>query len=168
MSGLASRPIYKPRELRRRVKLRARMRASSGWSDACILNVSSRGVMINAPSVIALQGNLIELWHGEQVIVGTVVWRKGTRAGLQADQRIPVDDILALSQAPALQVTAGAWPHTERRRRPRDGELSRLRGRAIEFVGVVAIAGFLAMSVFTLFEQAFAHPMRYVEAAIGG
>ena len=148
--------------------LRARMRASSGWSDACILNVSSRGVMINAPSVVALQGNVIELWHGEHVIVGQVVWRKGTRAGLQAEQRIPVDDILALSHSPALQLTAGAWPHTERRKRPRDGELSRLQGRAVEFAGVIAIAGVLAMSAFTLFEQAFGRPMRYVEAAIGG
>src|SRR6476620_6966995 len=96
----------RPRELRRRVMLRTRMRAMSGWTDACILNVSSRGMMINAPAAIAAEGARVELWHGERLIVATVVWRKGTRAGIQAEDRIPVDEILSISQSSSLQLTA--------------------------------------------------------------
>ena len=118
----AIRGNQRPRELRRRVMLRARMRAPSGWSDACILNVSSRGLMINAPAAWATQGSTIELWHGEHVIVGTIVWRKGTRAGLQSDECIPVDAILADGQSAALQLTAASWPEVERRKTPRTHE----------------------------------------------
>src|SRR6187200_314323 len=100
---------HKPRELRRRVMLRTRIRAMCGWSDACILNISSRGLMINAPAAVAAQGSTIELWHADHVIVATVVWRRGSRAGLQTDDRVPVDDILALSSATTLQLTAAPW-----------------------------------------------------------
>ena len=116
--------------------LRARMRTNWGWSDACILNVSSRGLLINAGAAAALTGGRIELWHGEQVIVGTVIWRQGTRAGLQSDDQVPVDDILAISQAPSLQLTAGQWPGVERRKRPRSDDDSRLRARAMEFAAI--------------------------------
>ena len=89
-----------------------------GWSDACILNVSSRGLMINAPAAAAAQGHTIELWHGDRVIVATVVWRR-PRAGLQTEDRVPVDDILALSSATTLQLTAAPWPAVDRRKQPR-------------------------------------------------
>lgn len=147
--------------------LRARMRAGTGWSDACILNVSSRGLMINAPTVVALQGNVIELWHGEHVIVGTIMWKKGTRAGLQSEGRVPVDDILALNQGSALQLTAGAWPQNERRKRPRRSD-SRMRGRLVEFAGVIAISASLAIGAATVVGEAFARPMHVVAAALGG
>ena len=55
--------------LRRRVLLPARMRTSAGWSDACILNVSSRGALIHAKRPIT-QGSVVELRHGDHVIVG--------------------------------------------------------------------------------------------------
>jgi hypothetical protein len=147
--------------------LRARMRATSGWSDACILNISSHGMMINAPVACAAKGSIIELWHGGRVIVGTVVWRKGTRAGLRAEDRIAVDEILAISQAPSLQLTAESWPQVERRKRPRDHDDSRLRSRAMESAGVAMIAASLAVGAFMTVEQAFAAPIHYVRATLG-
>src|SRR4029078_12325215 len=103
---MASRILaQRPRELRRRVVLPARMRMDSSWCDACILNISSRGLMIHvargAPS-----GDTVELRRGDHVIVARVVWRDGSRAGLHSDDRLPVEQILSLSQAPALQLTA--------------------------------------------------------------
>jgi len=159
---------HKPRELRRRVMLRARMRANLAWSDACILNVSSRGLMINAATRGSLQGNVVELWHGEHVIVATVVWQKGTRAGLQSESAVPVDDVLALSHAPALQLTAAEWPQVERRKKPRNPDQSRSIARAIEFAGIVVIAASLAAGAFTLVNEAFARPLSHVEAALAG
>jgi hypothetical protein len=163
----ARRISHRPRELRRRVMLRARMRSMSGWSDACILNVSSRGLMINAPWACAAKDSTIELWHGEHVIVATVVWRKGARAGLQAEGSVPVDDILAISQSPSLQLTAGQWPEVDRRRKPRTADESRHRARAIEFTAAVVIALLLAAGAFELIDQALARPLTIVEAALG-
>jgi|SRR5579884_2832128 len=158
---------YRPRELRRRVMLRARMRSMAGWSDACILNISSRGLMINAPSACAAKDSTVELWHGEQVIVATVVWRKGSRAGLQTEERVPVDDILAMSQSPSFQLTAAQWPEVDRRKKPRPASESRDRGRLVEFVGVGLMAATLAAGALMMVEQGFARPVAAVQAALG-
>lgn len=40
---------------------------------------------------------MVEIWHGEQVIVARVVWRKGTRAGLRSEQLVPVEELTRLS-----------------------------------------------------------------------
>ena len=139
----------------------------SGWTDACILNVSSRGLMINAPAALAVQGSTIELWHGDHLIVATVVWRKGSRAGLHAEERVPVDEILAISQSGSLKLTAASWPEFERRRVVRTSDDSRVRGRAMEFVGAAMVACVLAAAAFSLVDRAFERPLRHVEAALG-
>lgn len=157
----------KPRELRRRVMLGARMRTSAGWSDANILNVSSRGLMINATAASALGGK-VEIWHGDHLIVAEVVWRKGSRAGLRCEDRVPVEDILAVTAGASLQLTAAKWPQVERRKRPRSEDADRLRGRAFEFAGVVLIAVALGFCTLTFMQQAFAAPMHAVSVALGG
>jgi hypothetical protein len=148
------------------VMVRARMRALSGWSDTCILNVSSRGLMINGTAPV--RGDTVELWHGEHVIVATVMWRKGTRAGLRAEDRIPVDDLLAMSKSPSLQLTAGSWPEVDRRKAARTHEESRVRSRLIEFCGAAAVAAGAGVSAFLMIEQLLARPLRQVLAATGG
>ena len=165
---MASRvPSQRPRELRRRVVLPARMRMDSSWCDACILNISSRGLMIHVGRG-APQADLVELRRGHHVIVARVVWRDGSRAGLHSDDRLPVDEILSLSQAPALQLTA-AGAFVERRQQPRrDHERSRWRGRLFEFASVAFVGASLAGAVFTMVEQALAKPMDAIRAALGG
>ena len=138
----AFRSQQRPRELRRRVMVRARMRAQSGWSDACILNVSSRGMLINA-SAPAVQGSTIEVWHGEHLIVATVMWRNGTRAGLHANERIPVEEILALAKygSPAHRsILAGSRaaqgrPATGGESASSPADRIRRRGRLRDFFG---------------------------------
>src|SRR5690349_5416886 len=127
----------KPRELRRRVLLPARMRTGAAWSDACILNVSSRGALIHSSRPFP-RGSIVELRHGDHVIVGRVVWRDGAKAGLHAEQRVPVEQILSLADGPALRLSA-APGGVERRRKPRTHDGSRMRSRALEFAGVVII-----------------------------
>src|SRR5690349_25084216 len=96
MSRTSTRRHRRPRELRRRVMLPARMRTAVGWSDARILNGSSRGLMVHA-SLSALECGHVELWHGDHTITARVVWHEGTKGGLQAEEIIPVDEILNLS-----------------------------------------------------------------------
>lgn len=158
---------HKPRELRRRVMLPARMRTAAGWSDACILNVSSRGMLIHAGRPF-VQGSLIELRHQQHVIVARVVWRDGSKAGLQAEERVPIEQILALSSAPGLQLTAGRYKGAERRRRPRTHEQSRHQSRLFEFASLVAVAVAAAWMALSLVNAALARPLAAVQTALTG
>jgi PilZ domain-containing protein len=165
MSMRKSNQAEKSRELRRRVVLPARMRFGASWSDACILNLSSRGLLIHT-SRPAPTGSQIELRRGEHIIVARVVWRDGAKAGLRAEDRVPVEEIVTLGQSQAFQITAGRAP-VERRKYPRPEDQHRLRGKAIEFASVVAIGASLAGGAAMLVEQAFARPLAMVEAALG-
>lgn len=155
----------RPRELRRRVLLPARIRSASGWSDACILNVSTRGLMVQAGHPL-VQGSMIEIRHQQHVIHACVVWRDGQRAGLQAETRVPVDHILSLADAPELRLTAVGRKPVERRRRPRSAEWSRHQGRLLEFASIAVIAVGLSGAAFALVAQTLAQPLAQVRAAL--
>ena len=150
----------KPRELRRRVLVPARLRHGNSWTDTCILNISSRGLMIHTGRPIS-RGSAVEIRRGDHVIVARVVWRDGGRAGLRSVERVPIEDMLTLGQSPQLQLSAADG---ERRKRPRPEESSRLRGRAIEFGGVLLIGASLTAAAFTMVESAFAQPLAAVSA----
>jgi len=159
-------PDHRPRELRRRVVLPARMHADSSWCDACILNISSRGMMIHVGRG-APRADTIELRRGAHVILARVVWRDGSRAGLHCEDRLPVEEILSLGQASALQLTA-APGLTERRGLRRQHDRSRSQGRIAEFASVGVIAASLALTLLGIVEQALAAPMDAIRAALGG
>jgi hypothetical protein len=145
----------------------ARLRVGSGWVSACILNISSRGLLIRSTGA-AEPGNVVELRRGDQVILARVVWRHGSRAGLQAEDQLPVEEILSLTQAPALQLTARTPMPAKRKKPPRSHEDNRQRARVIEFASVAAIAGSLAFGVAAMAQQALARPLALVGAALGG
>ena len=140
----------------------ARMRHGSSWSDACILNVSSRGLMIHTGRPIS-HGSRVEIRRGEHVIVARVVWRDGGRAGLRAEDRVPIQDIITLGKSPSLQL---ATEQGERRRHPRPVERNRLRGRALEFAGVVLMAIALTGAGLSIVDEAFARPLAAVSEAL--
>lgn len=167
MGRSTSSSTAKSRELRTRVVLPARIRSDSGWSDACILNLSSRGLLINSGGPAA-EGSVVELRHGDHVIVARVIWREGSRTGLRTQDRVPVEDIVTGKQAQAVQLTAPQWPAADRRKQPRTHEQSRMRSRALEFAGVAVTGGFLAAAVLSMVEQAFARPLATVQSALGG
>ena len=140
----------------------ARLRHGASWSDGCILNVSSRGLMIHTGRPIA-RGTEVEIRRGDHVIVARVMWREGARAGLKAEERVPIEEIVTLGKSPALQLTAAGG---ERRKHPRPEERSRMRGRSVEFAGVLVIAASLAGAGFTMVQSAFARPLAAVAAAL--
>ena len=159
---------HRPRELRRRVLLPARLRTGAQWTDTCILNISSRGLLIHSGRA-APEGTTVELRRGEHVIVARVMWRDGARLGLQCDDRLPVEQIMSLGQSQSLQLTASNNRTGERRQQPRTNVIdARLRGRTMEFVSVGVIAASLALTIWSMAEQALARPMAAVSAALGG
>ena len=145
----------------------ARLRSSGGWTDACILNISSRGLMIHS-SRAGPQGSTVELWRGEHVIVARVMWQDGARAGLQTDDRLAVEDILTLGSSAAMSLTAPENVAIDRRARPRDEPDRRSQGRMVEFAGVVVVGCTLAASAYGMIEQAFARPLAMIHSALGG
>ena len=156
---------HRPRELRRRVIMPARLRSCSGWTDACILNISSRGLLVHSART-GPQGSLVELWRGEHVIVARVVWQDGARAGLQTEDRLPVEQILSLNASSAMTLTAaqpvaGNDAVPQRRRSDR-----RSQGRMIEYAGVVVIACSLAVTAFDLVIETLGKPMALIEQAL--
>ena len=158
---------HRPRELRRRVILPALVRSDGGWGNASILNISSRGFLIQA-SRPTPKGSKVELRHGGLVIQARVVWRDGARAGLAVESRVPVEEILSLGQAPGLQLTAVARCSTDRRKIVRRHEDSRMRGRVLEFVAIATLSAGVAVYAFSVVHDMLAHPFARVETALGG
>jgi len=146
----------------------ARLRSASGWTDACILNVSSGGLLVHSART-GPQGSEVELWRGEHVIVARVVWRDGARAGLCSVERLPVADILSLNRSAALRLTAGGDARRDDcRRGPRTDDEPRAQGQMVEFAGVVAVAVALSVLAYGMVEQALGRPLALVSAALGG
>src|SRR5690349_3937884 len=104
LQQLASRSL-RPREERRRVMLPARLRSASGWSDACILNISSGGLLIFSKGA-AEPGSQVEIRRGGRLVIGRVAWRQNQRIGLESDGPIPVGEIIDPELADAALPTA--------------------------------------------------------------
>ena len=168
MVAHASRSKHRSRELRRRVVIRARMRSGAQWGDACILNVSSRGLLIQTSRKVP-EGTMVELQRGDHLIMARVVWSEAGRSGLRAEERLQVEEILSVSQGRALELIAANGVIRERRKKRRrvEGD-SRLRGRALEFLAIGAVAASLAVGALAMTEHALAEPLARASAALGG
>lgn len=115
----------------------------------------------------APEGSLVELRRGDHVIVARVMWRDGARVGLQSDERLPVEEILSLSQSKSLQLVAADGALLERRKYRRFTiDDSRLRGRALEYIGVLVIILSLSFTIFAMAQHALAAPFKQIEAAL--
>ena len=166
--GVASKKdSQRPRELRRRVILPARLRTGVDWSDTCILNISSRGLLIQSARP-ALPGSLVELRRGEHVILARVMWRDGSRLGLRSDDCVPVEEIMSVGAAECLRLVASEGSLIERRRAPRlDPHQARSQGRAVEFAATIVAAIIFAGGTWAMAHQALARPLATVQAALG-
>ena len=83
----------RPREERLRTLIPARMRSESGWSDACILNVSSGGLLVYSAGG-ARPGTHVEIRRGGSLIIANVVWRSNQRIGLCSHHPVPIQEVL--------------------------------------------------------------------------
>jgi hypothetical protein len=167
MGASKTRLSQRSRELRRRVVLPARLRAGAQWSETCILNISSRGLLIHSGRP-APKGTQVELHRGDHVIIARVMWCDGVKVGLQVEEKLPVQEIIAAGPSRTLQVAAFNGARVERRQHSRSSaDDARLRGRVMEFVAVTGIAATLAISVWAMAQQAFARPMAQIASALG-
>jgi hypothetical protein len=148
----------------------ARMRLGVRWSDVCILNLSSRGLMARSAEV-PQPGSYVEMRRGCHIIVARVVWTDDQRFGAMTQDVLPLDQIVHEPQsAPAAD--PGRSP-PERRQSPRRAtaarhEQSRQISRAMEF-GFILFCGLSigAVGILSL-QQAFARPQTMVTTVLGG
>jgi hypothetical protein len=150
----------KNREPRRPVVLKARLRDSAGWRDACILNLSSSGLMIHTDSA-PQRGSILEVRRGDHVIVAQVMWSSDRRAGLKAQHAIAIEALASSAPAPECALSGGG--RVDRRAKPRRDDAhqaSRERGRAMQFgslaVSALAGAALAAAAVTSLLDASMA------------
>ena len=160
----------KPREPRKKVMIKARMRVGAAWSDACILDMSTRGLMIQATDPPP-GGSYLELRRGRHVIVARVVWSRDRRAGLRSQDPLPTEAIIAEpDQSAGPPIVAGverrAEPLARVKPAPRH-EHSRWRSRALEFASIVFLGGVFATFAYGAVASALERPMTAVEGALG-
>ena len=147
--------------------LPARMRSSTGWSDACILNISTRGLLIYALGS-ADPGSFVEIRRGNQLVVARVVWRQNQRMGLQSPDPLRIAEIISSDTAQAAVIVPVVIPSKERRKVGRDWEKSRAIGRAVEFLSLVLIAVGLGAAVSAYVLDTLSGPFARVGGALAG
>ena len=141
----------------------------SCWSDAFILNLSKRGMLVRASKAPA-RGSYLEICRGAHVIVARVVWSAPDRFGVRTQDPVPADELVLEPdgvQAPPQPVPARL---PERRARPRSRdekhEASRRKARSMQFGVVVAIGVAAAVLIADSIAGAFSAPLGVAEASL--
>lgn len=165
MSGVR---VVKPRESRLNVMIKARMRAGATWSDACILNLSTRGMLVRSADSPE-RGSYLEIRRGAHVIVARVVWSKPGRFGVHTQDPVPAGSLILDSDKPAAATSQGVGA-AERRAPPRPAQArhedSRLKSRAIEFGAILLVGAAMTAALGQAVAQALAEPLLAVNEAL--
>lgn len=168
--SLRVRESLRAREPRKKVLIRARMQAGSRWADVCLLNMSSRGLLIHSFAAPP-ENSYIEVRRGRHVIVGRVVWSKDHRFGVCTQDPLPIEALITGQDNDEGAAPASA-ASGERRAVPREPaamnkhEQSRLLGRSIEFCSITAAGISLALIGAGMVETAVSEPFSVVTAAL--
>lgn len=159
----------KPREPRRKVMIDARLRQDCGWSDARILNLSSRGLMARTPRAPP-RGAYVEFCRGAHRIVARVVWARDGEFGAAAQDPIAVE-AMARGRDSAPPQAANLNGDRRRARRAEGaaerGERSRRWSRRMEFLAIGALAAAAAIVAFDTVATTLSKPLALVGAKLG-
>jgi hypothetical protein len=147
----------------------ARLRHGSGWTDARIVNLSSRGLMARAPCAPA-PGSYVEICRGTHRIVARVVWAESDRFGALSQDAIPVEAIATGEDASPPPIANAANDRCAAPRVPAPSERherNRRRARRAEFACVAAFGAAAAFFAFDTVSETLARPLALVEARLG-
>jgi len=145
------------------------MKTGTGWHDACIVDLSKRGAGLQAATA-PKRGDYVEIRRGLHVIVARVVWSRGHRFGIAAQDDLPVATI-ANDLAPAAKAKGRTeTARVDRRRLPRSyaekAERNRRFGQRMQYV-FAAVMGMLAATIAGAeVRQALASPLGAVGSAL--
>jgi len=155
------------REPRRKVLIRASMRAGGPRTDICIRDISPRGIMAQAAAPPP-RGTYVDLDCSGHQIVGLVIWRRERRFGIQTRERINVA-ALASRIAPEILAPrrAGGRPSQPGAMHARGGSSRALAGR-LEFALIAVFAAALVAGLGVSVFRALSRPFDAISALLGG
>ena len=158
----------KPREPRRKVLIKARMRVGASWNDVCILNISPRGLSMQA-SAPPPPGTYLEVRRGEHEIMACVVWVNHHRFGVRTQDVLAIEYIINQPDRSEAAPSPDE-PIPERRQAPRSAaerhESSRLLSRAMEFAVMGVFAASAAVVTFSTVAEVLQRPLADTSAAL--
>lgn len=149
---------------RRKVLLRARMRAGGPKVDICIRDLSTRGMLVQSAAPPP-RGTYVEIVCDGLPIVGKVVWSGDRRFGVATRDAMDVDVVVAelgggaMVRTSAAALKAGAKSKAVSRSTGtalvvRTSDQSQAWGRAMQFAGVAAASGAAAFGIaYTLHDR---------------
>ena len=141
------------------------MRIVASWNDVCILNISSRGLLVYSTGA-AEPGSFVEIRRGGQLVIARVIWRENQRMGLCSPDPVPVDAIISNRALETAVQLCGNEAELERRQTPRNPDRSRARARAAEFLTMVLIGTAMAGAAAVYVQRALAKPLAAVSTAL--
>lgn len=150
----------------------ARMRHGDAWSDASILNLSSRGLLLHTPSPPD-RGTYVEVRRGAHVIVGRVVWAQADRFGVRAQDRLAIDSLVANASPDGIAERGRGEGAVERRAAPRSEPLewrhsqSREKGRALQFALTAGFGFVMAACAYDAVSDSLSKPLSRVASQLG-
>lgn len=171
----ALRQGVRPRDPRVAVLLPSQMRVGAIWAEACIHNVSSRGLLV-ASDEAPKPGTYVEIRRGRNIMIGRAVWAKGRLFGVRMQDRI---DLAALKQDPARAGGRHDGPEEQvqrhrddrfrqdaaiARRLERNRAMSRLMQFGLIAFGTVAASAMVATAVHSVLEA----PLAQIQQAMAG
>lgn len=160
----------KPREPRRKVLIKARMRLNGGFRDVRIRDISSKGLLLEA-DLAPQRGTYLEVFRGRHLIIARVVWSQENRFGVLAQDRMNIEAIVSepdRSGVRRIDPTSGlpeerrSEPRLTSREISRRATHSRYMSAALQFVFMVMLGLSGAVTLFGVVSQSFATPMRIV------
>lgn len=168
----------KPREPRRKVFVKARIRVGGSWGDVCVRDISSRGLLLQA-SEVPRRGSYIEVRRGRHNIVARVVWAAEQRFGVQAQDPISIEGFVGESDLSSIDFKSAsrAQPGFDRRAEPRGSEAQRLEQRLersrrisaiLQFGVLVGMGAAAATAAFDIAGKTLAAPLAILTASLGG
>ena len=148
----------KVREQRRAVHIAARMQCGTEWTDICIKNMSSRGLMAQAERPPPPRA-YVEIRRGTQRVIGRTVWSANGSFGICSQDRIDIDAIVGEPRLDRRPASPGAALPERRRDRVRvatpqeRADRSRRLASAVQFAVLVAAGGSAAaFAAFQVYE----------------
>ncbi len=149
------------------------MRLGASWGNARILNISSRGLLVESADA-PQRGSYVEVRRGQHVIVARVVWSDSTRFGLLTQDPLSVEHIVSEpDRAAAPRDPAADAAQVERRFAARlkesqaqRFEISRQAARAFQFAAIAACGTSAAIAGYASVRQSLGCPMSHVSAML--
>lgn len=149
--------------------IRARLKAADGWHDACIVDLSRRGVGLQAASPPP-RGSYVEIRRGDHLLVARVVWSRKHRFGVATQDAVAVDSVVADRAAPAPRpvVPKQAGERRTEARSPHElAERSRRWARRAQFAAAAGLGIVAALAIGDGVREALAAPLGEVADVLG-